>query len=182
MIVEEQKPICFINDCGCIVDELELVKAIKWYSDKPVARAKHIYLHGKYPAVSIYKEKIHVHRLLMMYWNKRILSFTEYAHHLDGNKLNASKDNLIIMEQKKHQSEHNSGKTLTLSHRQKISEANKRRKGMPHKKRVQIPLTQLRALLTTGMSINKIAGLFRVDWSTIKSRIHDNPELLGVGK
>lgn len=61
LIVKEQKKLEFINDCHCIVDYAELEKAINWYSDKPTARLKHIYMHGNYPAVSIYKEKIHIH-------------------------------------------------------------------------------------------------------------------------
>jgi hypothetical protein len=178
MIVKEQKKIQFINDCGCLVDEPELAKAIQWYSDKPVARLKHIYIHGAYPAISIYKEKLHIHRLLMMYWENRVLNPTEYVHHCDGNKLNALKDNLSIIEQGRHQSLHNSGKSLSLSHRQKLSEANRKRKGVPHKKRRHIPKIQMYALLASGMSINGIAKYYGVDWSTIKSRIYDNPELL----
>ena len=49
MIVNIQKPIQIINNCGCIVDEEELVKAILWYSGKPVARIKTITIHVKYP-------------------------------------------------------------------------------------------------------------------------------------
>jgi hypothetical protein len=180
MIVKHQKEIQFINDCGCLVDLIELAKAIQWYSDKPVARVKHIYMHGAYPAVSIYKEKLHIHRLLMMYWEDRILSGMENVHHHDENKLNALQGNLLIKNQSEHLSEHNAGRPLSLSHRQKISESNKKRKGIPHKKRRNIPLVQMYAQLATGMSINKIAEIYQVDWSTIKSRIHDNPELLEV--
>ena len=114
MIVKHQKEIQFINDCGCLVDLTELAKAIQWYSDKPVARVKHIYMYGNYPAVSIYKEKIHVHRLLVMYWENRLLNPSEYVHHHDGNKLNALKDNLSIMEQRNHQSLHNWEVSLCL--------------------------------------------------------------------
>ena len=111
MIVNQQKKINFINDCDCIVDYEELENAILWYQDKPTSRLKHIYLHGNYPAVSIYNKKIHIHRLLMMYWNNiKMLSRKIYVHHKDENKLNASKDNLIFMEDIIHQSKHNKGK------------------------------------------------------------------------
>ena len=53
MIVKSQKRIEFINDCNCIVDYNELEKAIIWYQQKPTSRLRHIYLHGKYPAISI---------------------------------------------------------------------------------------------------------------------------------
>lgn len=45
---------------------------------------------GNYPAVTIFKEKIHIHRLLMMYWNGiRKLDKNTYVHHINENKLNA---------------------------------------------------------------------------------------------
>lgn len=51
MTVKTQRPISIINRCGCLVDEKELIKAILWYSSKPVVSVKNIYLSGKYPAV-----------------------------------------------------------------------------------------------------------------------------------
>lgn len=137
MIVKERKPITFYNNCSCLVNETDLEKAINWYSDKPVTRSKKIFLHGNYPAVAIYKEKIHVHRLLMMYWLDRKLKTEEYVHHKDHNKLKATKDNLEIMEQSKHQSLHTKGRKFTKEHRQKISEANRKRKGIKYIKKAE---------------------------------------------
>ena len=48
------------------------------------------------------------------------------------------------------------------------------------KKRVFINKDDLRTLLASGVSINKIAKYFGCDWSTVKARIHENPELLEV--
>ncbi len=127
MIVNEQKPIIFINDCDCLVDDRELARAILWFSSKPVTRFKKIYLHGKYPAVSIYDQKAHIHRLLVMYRVGHDLDPTLYVHHKDGNKLNALSDNLEIMPAKTHQSKHNKGRVFTPDHRSKLSEANRRR-------------------------------------------------------
>jgi len=180
MIVNYQKPIKFINDCGCLVDYEELEKAILWYSDRPVARLRKIYMHGRYPAVSIYHEKIHVHRLLMMYWNDRRLKTEEHVHHIDGNRLNAHKENLEIIIDSEHLSYHNKGKSLSSEHRQKISAANKMRRGMKHKKTVNIPLDELKNLIDKGYSLNKISKIYKCDWSTVKSRINENPELLEV--
>jgi hypothetical protein len=69
MALKIQKPIEIINSCGAIFDETELKKAIIWFSDVPVIRFKKVYMHGCYPAVSIGKTKLHIHRLLMMYWS-----------------------------------------------------------------------------------------------------------------
>lgn len=67
MTVKIQKEIKFENKCSCLVDEEELSNAILWYQKSPTLGNKTIYLHASYPAVSIGKEKIHVHRLLMQY-------------------------------------------------------------------------------------------------------------------
>ena len=65
MTVKTQKKIEFNNTCNCIVDYNELENAILWYVEKPVQSIKKIYIHGNYPAITINREKIHIHRLLM---------------------------------------------------------------------------------------------------------------------
>lgn len=180
MIVKIQKPIEFVNECNCLVDLDELKNAIIWYSEKPVTRLKKIYMHGMYPAISIYKEKIHVHRLLMMYWIGRKLMTEEYVHHKDECKTNSSRKNLEIMQSGVHQSHHNKGKELSEQHRKLIGEAGKKRKGIKVKKRCDIPIGELKELFQKGHSINAISKHFKVDWTTIKARLNENPELLEV--
>ena len=97
MIIKIQKPIKFNNTCNCIVDYDELEKAILWYSNKPVKSIKKIYIHAKYPAVTINRDKIHVHRLLMSYWLKAEIPSDFYVHHINENKLDARKENLAII-------------------------------------------------------------------------------------
>lgn len=53
-MIKVQKQIKFINDCNAIVDYNELEKTVIWYAKSPVISAKHIYMHGKYPAISIH--------------------------------------------------------------------------------------------------------------------------------
>lgn len=177
MIVKQKRDIIFINDCGAIFDESVLRRAICWYSVKPVCKFKHIYIYSKYPAISIYDKKIHIHRLLKMYEIGTDLDSNQYVHHKDGNKLNARLDNLEVVESTKHQSLHNKGKTLSKEHRKKISLANKKRKGIKMKKRVE--MKDLKELLMRGYSINKISQIYGCDWSTVKNRIHENADLLG---
>lgn len=178
MIVKEKKDIVFINDCNAVFDEKILRKAICWYSLKPVCRIKHIYIHAKYPTISIYDKKIQIHRLLKMYQLGVDLDTNQYVHHIDGNKLNAMLDNLEVIEATAHQSLHNKGKVLSKEHRKKISLANKKRKGIKMKKRVE--MTNLKELLSKGYSINKISKIYGCDWSTVKNRIHENPEFLNA--
>jgi len=176
MILKIQRKIEFNTCCDAIYNKVELAEAILWFSSRPVCRMKCVFKHGEYPAVSIYDKKIHIHRLLMMYWMNRDLAEYECVHHKNGNKMDSSKENLEIMLSSEHQSKHNKGKTLTVEHRKKIGEANKKRRGMKRKKTIKMP--DLQSLLEKGWSINKIAEHYGCDWSIVRNRIHDNPELL----
>lgn len=164
MTVKKQTKIEFINECKCLVDFCELEKAILWYQQKPTLGRKTIYLHGHYPAVSIHNEKVHVHRLLMQYWLRTKLPFEYSVHHLNENKLDARKENLSLI--------------LNKAHKRKIAKANHNRKGMKMKKRVLIPKEELKVFVKEGKSINWIAQHYGCDWSTVKARIYENPELL----
>jgi len=182
MTLHIQQPILFDNTCGCIFDENLLESAIIWYSDKPVQKKKTVSMYGVYPGVSIGKAKIHVHRLIMMYNLRRKLPSSKHVHHKDGNKLNCNISNLELLNASEHLSAHNKGKILTEAHRSRIAEAGKKRKGMKMKKRVDVPAQEVSRLLSEGWSINRISKHFRVDWSTVKNRIYENPELLKKGK
>jgi len=176
MKVNHQKTIELRNNCGALLEEGDLIKAILWYSNKPVCRLKTIYIHGRYPCVSIYFKKIHIHRLLFIYWMKEDIDRYTYVHHKNGNRLDARRANLELMDASSHQSLHNKGKKLSKDHRRKIGDANKKRKGMKMKKRVSIP--ELGSLLKKGWTINRISKRYGCDWSTVKARIIENPDLL----
>lgn len=177
MIIKKQMEIKFQNTCHCLFNEELLKKAVLWYCNKPLYRNKTIFIHSKYPAINLYNNKIHIHRLLMMFSIKSDLDENLCVHHIDGNKLNANIENLQLIDIKKHQSYHNKNKKLSKEHRKKISEANKKRKGLKIKKRVYMP--ELKDLINKGFSINKISKHYGCDWSTVKNRIMENPELLG---
>jgi hypothetical protein len=116
VIVNFQKKIDFNSPIDCLFDSDDLRRAIIWYSNKPVCRLKHIYLYGRYYAVSIYEHKIHIHRLLMMYWLKRDLASNEYVHHKNGNRFDNRKENLEIVFSSVHQSMTNKGRKQTQEH------------------------------------------------------------------
>lgn len=183
MIVNKQKSIEFINDCNCLVDYIELEKAMLWYQNKPTSKLKHIYLYGNYPAVTIFNKKIHIHRLLMMYWNNiKELPKNVYIHHKNENKLDSSKSNLIFMQSSKHQSKHNKGKTISKEQKESIINSNHKRKGI--KKEIvkkDVSYKRIWELHQKGYSINKISKELRYDWQQVKTRIneiYDNPELI----
>lgn len=186
MIIKTQRPINFINTCKCIVDYKELEKAIIWYSTYPVASTKKIYLHGNYPAISIHKNKIHVHRLLMSYWMNAKIPTDFFVHHINGNKLDNRKENLSIVYITTHQRSHNKGKVISDRQKQIISENNKKRKGSKigiTKK--GITYQKIWDLYKSGYSINKISIELDYDWGQVKTRlneIYQNPELLKEGE
>ena len=182
MIVNKQREIIFRNECGCIVDESLLAKAIVWHQNKPTSANKKIYIHGRYPCVSIHNEKIHVHRLIVSYMEGRKLDRNEHVHHKNHNRLDSSVGNLEIICASEHLSKHNKGRILSLSHRKSISEAGRKRRGIKMKKRVNIPLDELREMVDSGLSINKIAKHFACDRSTIRSRLYEHPHLLEGNK
>jgi hypothetical protein len=116
MIVNEQKPIGIDNICGAIFNEEDLIGAILWYTDKPVCQTKTVYMHGHYPAVSIYDEKIHIHRLLAMFWMERDLEPNEHVHHVDGNRKNAMQTNLRLINASEHIRSHLKGRKQSPEH------------------------------------------------------------------
>ena len=182
MIVSKQKDIEFINSCGAIVDYDLLAQAIYWYQSKPTARLKRIYLHGKYPAVSVHNKKIHIHRLIFMFLQKRILNTAEYVHHKDGDKLNCDLGNLVLMAGSEHQSYHGKRRMVSERQRQSIILFNRTRKNTRQPfRRKNVDYNGVHYMFAAGMSLNKIANILNCDWSTVRARlndIHDNPELL----
>lgn len=116
MKITTQKRIEFNSPVEVLYDPSELRKAILWYTNKPTARLKHVFLYGKYYAVSIYDQKIHIHRLLMMYWLKRELQTNEYVHHKNENKFNNRKENLEVLPASVHQSITNKGRKQSPEH------------------------------------------------------------------
>ena len=172
---KKQKSIEFENTCNCIVDLELLEKAMLWYSVSSLKSKRKIYLHGSYPAVSIYNEKIHIHRLLMMYMYKTKLPRHLYIHHIDSDKLNSEISNLEIIEDDKHGSHHNKGKILSKEHRFKISEANRKRKGIRRNpRRKEITPEIVYNMKNSGYSFNKISKILKLDWACVKIRYEDH--------
>lgn len=139
MIVKTQKTIELVNACGAIYEEDQVVGALLWLAElygKPVIRLKQVFLYGKYPGISVYGDKIHLHRALGMSWWRDIdYEFDiKYVHHINGNKLDARKVNLELVDAREHQIHHTKGRTFTVEHRAKISEGNRNRwrKKYPH--------------------------------------------------
>ena len=139
---------------------------------KPTLSLKKIYLHGRYPAISIHDEKIHVHRLLVKYWIKnKNLESDIHVHHKNENRLDNRRNNLEIINGRQHLSNHNSGRTFNVQHRNKISKANKKRSGKKQKRMYEISKANLEKMLNDGLSISAVSRIYGCGWDTVKSRI-----------
>ena len=116
MIIKSDSATRFRNEAKAQFNADDLRGAITWFAHKSVAPTKKIFMYGRYPAVSIYDTKIHIHRLLMMFWEERDLESGEYVHHIDGNPLNALRHNLEINGASEHQGNIHRGKKQTPEH------------------------------------------------------------------
>ena len=179
MLGEEAK---LINTCGAIYDPCLLTKAIIWYSGGPIHRNKKVFKHGNYAAVSIGKEKIHIHRLIGLYLNKLHIC-DKHFHHINGNKMDNRAENIECIDPHIHLSMHNKGRKPTCNAIIKTIESNHRRKGVRKKPyRSDVTPKQVYEMVVSGLSFNKISTYLRLDWGCVKQRykdfIHDNPELL----
>ena len=182
MKITHQKEIEVVNNCEAIFDEEELKAAMLWYADKPIARKKNVYMHGMYPCVSIYFQKIHIHRLLMNYWTQGDISSEMYVHHKNHDRRDARRENLELMDASKHQSLHNKGKKLSREHREAISEANKGRKGMRLRRKYNFSNEEMMKIFNAEISKNQLSIEYGCDWETVdrhyKEFLFENPELL----
>lgn len=170
-----QERLSFENEVNCLVDYCLLEKAMIWWANGNILKRKRIiYMHGSYAGVSIFYEKLHVHRLIFSYVNQNKFPRNIHIHHKNGNKLNNRIENLEAVHASIHLSRHNKGKILGAEQRQIISESNRKRKGghLPLR-RPDISIDKISSLLNRGYAINKIAKCLRTDWSTIRNRIHD---------
>jgi len=130
-----------LNKCDCIVDVGLLERAIMWYSEcAPTYKDISIFLAGggdRYPTVKINKKFVYVHRLIAMYVQREIISSTLVCHHIDGNTLNASAENIEVISMADHAMMHLTGRVLPDETVQKISNSQRGRIFTPeHRKRL----------------------------------------------
>ncbi len=123
MIINSTSATQFVNEAKAMFNATDLREAIHWYAQRGVAPTKKVFMYGRYPAVNIYDKKIHIHRLLMMFYEERDLERGEYVHHIDGNPLNALPQNLEIQSASQHQSQANKGIPHTTEHKKNAANA-----------------------------------------------------------
>lgn len=178
MTVKVQRPIKIINDCGALIDDNDVAQAILWATKIKTPTIHHVFQMGNYAGVTVNREKIHVHRLLMEWQMDCKLPRGLYVHHLNENKMDDRLSNLAVMVGKYHTSHHMLGVKFSDGHKKKIAEANHKRKGMKIKKHRDLPIADIVAAFNRGQSVNSLSKEYHVDWTTIRSRLDENPDLL----
>lgn len=182
-MLKTQRPIKLINDCGAMYDTEELISAILWKAERPVQSIKHVYMYRTYPTVSIHDKKLWVHRLLFSYWMQAEIPKGYHVHHINEDRLNATRENLTLIFGQTHLKMHNKFKTLTEEHKAKIGEAGKRRKHPSgYFARNDVTAEMVYDLIKSGDSISLVMKKLGIGRDSIKRRydhyINTHPESL----
>lgn len=163
----------FENECSCIFDEEILSNAIRnacIRQNKKVHDKYRIFIRNSYPSICIAHNHIYVHRLIgqELYG---CLKSEMVIHHIDGNKLNATCDNLAMISKKEHSAVHHE----QWGNKDFRSEGGKWRgikSAMVARYKVEITRELIISLLNQGNSIAEIAQQLNCGVSTVKRRLN----------
>jgi len=86
-------------------------------------------MHARYRKMRVNGKQVNVCRYVLEQKIGRPLEPGEYAHHINGNKLDDRPENLEVVTPKLHSTIHNSGRHPSEETRKKLSEASKGRPG-----------------------------------------------------
>lgn len=169
-----QKKIRFINSCGVIVEYALLEKAMLWFSEGNLRSPRKIFIHGVYPAVSIFYRKAHIHRLIMLYLHKEIaFQRNDHVHHKDGDILNCMVSNLEIISASEHLSGHNKNRVFSEKHKKAIGEASKKRKGMKMKRVHTFKKSDLKKCINRGISRKELTIKYGCSLTTVNRNMKE---------
>lgn len=155
----------FINECDCKFNPLDLEEAIIRRANKDGKAVKESYritLRGDYPSICIAHNHYMIHYILGEYYFGK----NEVIHHIDGDKLNATRENLIPMTVSEHIRNHEVHKYVSEEHK----------KGFGNRvahiiRRDDVTCETVKELRIKGMTIQQIASELKCGYNTICRRI-----------
>lgn len=164
-LVDKATPI-FDNSCNAIFDVNLLYEAIDWKCqnlNKYCHKKYKLYLYNGYPCISIGHEKIRIHQLLGEFIFGKIRK-GYVIHHIDGNKLNNCKENLVYISNVLHTQIHHKDKDYTPT----LEAIKKARKTNYRKEITKENCVELRK---QGLTISQIAKKLNCCCNTIRRRL-----------
>ena len=159
----------FENVCSCIVDynilENAIIEECQRRKIKPKNNYK-IYMYRGYAGISIKHEKVSVHRIIGKYMVGYDFGPEIIVHHIDGNKLNNSVNNLQVLKNSLHIKQHN---LVSFMDKDKLRENAK--KATEAIKRKDITEEQVKKLRKEGFTIKEIAQMLNCGVNTVNRRL-----------
>ena len=155
----------FENKCEAIFDKKDLEMAIREMCKQIGKKEKERYiiaLHGGYPSVCIAHGHYRIHSLLGNFYYKN----HEVIHHMDGNKRNALKKNLIPMTNSEHAKIHHIVDYVSDEHKKSFG---KRVASMV--RRDDVTEENVRMLREQGFTIPQIAEKLNCGYNTVCRRL-----------
>ena len=159
----------FENACNCIVDYDVLEKAIieecKRRNIEPKEEYK-IYMYRGYAGISMKHDKVSVHRIIGKYMVGYDFESEIVVHHIDGNKLNNSINNLQILKNNLHTKEHD---LVSFVDKDKLRENVK--KATEAIKRKDVSEEKVKELREEGFTVKQIAEALNCGINTVNRRL-----------
>lgn len=170
-----KRPYGFKNLCNAIYDESLLLSAFHWYIDgnyppKRQRDKQSIFSGGYpgYPCVSVNREQVNIHILIMMY-KLNVRELDGYiVHHKDENILNANIDNLVLLTRAEHNAIHHENKHVSSDTRRKLSIKTK-----SNNRRRDISGADVYRMRESGMIWRDIGKAYNAHKDTVRSRYKD---------
>lgn len=165
------------NRCEAIFDE-DLFKAALDYLDFKFCQ-RHICIYLSSPGYPVFVHEGHeykLHRIIGQYIYEDKEGLYVY-HHIDKNKLNASRDNLQQLTPSEHQHLHATGRKLSEEHKLAISRF---QKGRPsHNRRSIIAMNKQNKIIGEFVSIQEAADTLNILRTAIDNNLNGRSKYCG---
>lgn len=159
----------FENACNCTIDYEVLEKSIidecKRRGIEPKDKYK-IYMYRGYAGISLKHDKVSVHRIIGKYMVGFDFGSEIHVHHINGDKMNDTVQNLQVLKRELHTKSHNLSQYVSQSHKKnfgnRIRDINSRN---------DVTEEKVIRLRNEGLTIPQIAERLNCGYSTVCRRL-----------